>query len=167
MIKVGHPISIVAFPSSHHPGDTSFTLVVARAQAQPVALALIAVLVVSFVVLMQGSPVLGTLAWAAPLAYAVAAGWSLYELRRRPAEIVLRGGFAAVRSVWDVARRPDPASDSELRLYRVFPPNRVDGELSVGIGHQVYTLRPEDWPKFGRLKDALHAAAMTFATTAE
>ena len=73
MIKVGHPISIVAFPSTHHPGDTSFTLVVARAQAQPVALALITVLVVSFAVLLQGAPVLGTLMWAIPLAYAAAA----------------------------------------------------------------------------------------------
>ena len=167
MNKVSRPISTVTFPSIHHPGDTSFGLVVARAQAQPVALAFIAVLVVSFVVLMQGSPVLGTLVWAVPLAYAAAAGWSLYELQRRPGEIMIRGGFVAVRSVWDVARRPDPASDSELRLYRVFPPNRVDGELNVGIGHQVYTLRPEDWPKFGRLKDALHAASMTFATAAE
>ena len=155
------------YKSTHHPGDTSFGLVVARAQAQPVSLALIAVLVVSFVALMQGTPVVVTLIGVAPLAYAVAAGWSLYELRRRPAEIVLRGGFAAVRSVWEVARRPDPASDSELRLYRVFPPNRVDGELSVGIGHQVYTLRPEEWPKYGRLKDVLNAAAMTFATAAE
>jgi len=116
---------------------------------------------------MQGSPVLGTLVWTAPLAYAAAAGWSLYELQRRPAEIVIRGGFAAVRSVWDVARHRDPAADEELRLYRIFPPNRVDGELSVGIGHQVYTLRPGEWPKFGTLKEALHTAAMTFATTPE
>jgi len=155
------------FSSIHYPDDTQFALVVARAQAQPVAVALIALLTVSFVALLQGSPVLGTLTWAAPFAYAIAAGWSLYELRRKPAEIVIRGGFAAVRSVWEVARRPDPATDIDLHLYRVFPPSRVDGQLSVGIGHEVFTLRPEDWPKFATLKDALHAASMAFATTAE
>ena len=43
----------------------------------------------------------------------------------------------------------------------------TDAQGREGIGHQVFTLRPEDWPKFGRLKDALHAASMTFATPAE
>lgn len=158
---------MTVFPSVLHPGDTSFALVVARAQAQPVALALVGLLTVSFVALMQGTPVLGLLVWATPLAYAVAAAWALYELRRKPAEIVLRGGFAAVRSVWDVARRPDPATDKELLLFRVFPPTRVDGELTVSIGHDVYTIRPQDWPKFGKLSEALQAASMTFARTSE
>ncbi len=157
---------MTSYRSIHHPGDSTLAHVVARAQAQPVAISLITLLTVSFVALMQGSAVLGTLLWAAPLAYAVAAAWAMHELRRKPAEIVIRGGFAAVRSVWDVARRPNPASDSELMLYRVFPPNRVDGELSIGIGHQVYTLRPDEWPCFTQLRDALNEAASAFATTA-
>lgn len=158
---------MTTFPSIHHPGDTNFGLVVARAQAQPIAVALITLLTVTFVALMQGSPVLGTLAWAAPLAYALAAGWSLYELHRKPAELVVRGGFAAVRSVWDVARRPDPAADADLQLFRVFPPSRIDGVMSASIGHQVHSFRPEEWPHFSVLHDALNAASLTFATTAK
>ncbi len=144
-----------------------FGLVVARAQAQPVAVALVTLLTVTFVVLMQGTPVLGTLIWAVPLAYSIAVGWSLYELHRKPAEVVVRGGFAAVRSVWDVARRPDPSTDTDLQLFRVFPPNRIDGVLSAGIGHQVHAFRPEDWPAFSALKEALQTASLSFATMVE
>ena len=154
---------MTVFPSIHHPGDAALAFVLARAQVQPVALALIALLTVSCVALLEGEPVLSTLAWSSPLAYVVAVGWTLYELHRKPAEVVVRGGFAAVRSVWDVARRQNPASDAELLFYRVFPPQRVDGELTVAIGHDVHTIRREEWPTFDALKEALHAASMSFA----
>ena len=98
------------YSSIHHPGDMSLALVVARAQAQPVALALIAVMVATLPAVLRGQPVLGTVVWVAPLAYGIAAAWSLYELRRKPAELIVRGGFGTVRSVWDVARSRESSS---------------------------------------------------------
>jgi hypothetical protein len=146
------------FQSTHHPGAAPLSLVLVRAQAQPVSLALLGVCVVTFAALLGGTPVLGTLAWAAPLAYALAAAWSVYELHRRPAEIVLRRGFGAVRSVWDVAAGRDAPSEF-VALSPVFPPFRKDGQLHVAIGDAIVTLRPAEWPAFDDLAAALRATA--------
>jgi hypothetical protein len=146
------------FRSVHHPGTTPPALVLLRAQAEPVALALLGVFVVALVGILRGEDVLGLLLWAAPLAYVLAAAWAAYDLSRRPAEVVLQGGFGAVRSVWDVAwgrERRDPL----VRLLPVFAPFRKDGQLHVGIGDAVHTLRPEDWPELGELVDAFRTAS--------
>lgn len=146
------------FQSVHHPGEAPRALVLARAQAEPVALALLGVCVVAFVGMLTGAAVVGTLVWAVPLAYLLAASWAVYDLHRRPAEVVLRNGFGAVRSVWDVAwDRNEPAS--VVRLQPVFRPFRKDGQLHVGVGDAIYTLRPEEWPTYSALLDALRATS--------
>ena len=59
----------------------------------------------------------------------------------------------ALRSVWDVAgtHRGGLAPVHSVRLVR--------GELLVGLGDYVATLRREDWPDFDDLVDALRGAA--------
>jgi hypothetical protein len=146
------------FRSIHHPGHAQLPFVVARAQAQPVALALTAVMIATLGAVLRGEAVLGTVAWAAPLAYFVAAAWSLYELQRRPAEIVIRHGLGTVRSVWDVARTRGFVPDT-LRLHPLFEPGKKDGQLFVGIGDEVVTLRAAEWPQYRALLDALRAGA--------
>lgn len=152
------------FHSVHHPGEVPFALVLARAQAQPVALALLGVFVVTAVAVLRGEAVLGTLLWAAPLTCAAAVAWAVYDLHRRPAAIVLRGGFGAVMSVWDVARARE--APELVRLEPVFRPFRKDGQLHVGIGDAIHTLRPEDWPRHGELVEALRAASEELASLA-
>lgn len=146
------------FQSKHHPGLVSLSLVLVRAQAEPVALTLLGVCAVAFVAILRGESVLGTMLWAVPLAYALAAAWAVYELHRRPAEIVLRGGFGALRSVWDVAAGRDEASE-RVALSPVFPPFRKDGQFHVAIGDAIVTIRPSDWPEFDDLAAALRASA--------
>src|SRR5690606_1938597 len=73
------------FHSVFHPGEVPFGLVLARAQAQPVALALLGVFVAATVAVLQGEYVLDTLLWAAPITYAAAVAWTIYDLHRRPA----------------------------------------------------------------------------------
>jgi hypothetical protein len=147
------------FHSIHHPGDMSLALVMARAQAQPVALALIAVMVATLPAVLRGEPVLGTVVWVAPLAYGIAAAWSLYELRRRPAELIVRGGFGTVRSVWDVARSRESFDAERIRLHPLFEPGKKDGLMHLGIGDTVFTLRPTEWPRYTDLLAALRQAA--------
>lgn len=148
----------VIFNSVHHPGEVPFGLVLARAQAQPVALALLGVFVVATVAVLRGEAVLGSLLWAVPIAYAAAASWTAYELHRTPAAIVLRGGFGAVRSVWDVARRKE-GPDALVRLQPVFRPFRKEGQMHAGIGDTIHTLRREEWPQYNDLLDALRNSA--------
>ena len=148
------------FQSIHHPGSAPLALVIARAQAQPVALALIGVMVVTLSAVLRGLPVLHLLLWAAPLAYAAAASWSVYELHRRPAELVIRGGFGAKRSVWEVARDHEQ-SDAyvTIRLHPLFEPGKKDGQWHVGVGDDVVSLRPSEWPRYDELIAALRRAA--------
>ena len=146
------------FKSIHHPGKAPLALVVLRAQAEPVALALLGVFVVAFVGMLRGEAVLGTLVWAVPVAYVLAAAWATYELHRRPAEIALADGFGLVRSVWDVAA----GRDAKVRVDRflpVFRPFRKDGEYHASIGDTVHTLHAAEWPQLDALVDALRASS--------
>ena len=146
------------YHSARHPGELPLGLVLIRAQAQPVALAFIGVFVVTLAAVLQGQAVLGALLWAVPIAYLLAVGYTVYDLHRAPAAVVLRGGFGAVVSVWDVARAREGAPE-RVRLQPVFRPFRKDGETHVGIGDAVLTVRPAEWPDYGSLLDALRAAA--------
>jgi hypothetical protein len=143
----------VTFHSHHHPGGTSRATLAVRAQARPVALALIAVMTLGLAAALQGEAFLWPFVAATALAYLAAAAVGQSSLHRTIAEIELRGPFASVRSVWDAAgwRTDGLAPIVSARL--------VQGELSVGIGDTVMTLRREDWPDFDALTEALRAAA--------
>ena len=125
---------------------------------------LFTLLAVSFVVLMQGHYVLQTLLWAIPVAYLATAFWAVFELRRKPAEIVIRHGLAMVRSVWDVARDPKITVDEGIRFVPVFSARRIEGSFSAAIGDQLVAILPEEWPRFRELTRALQKAAVDFET---
>ena len=143
------------FPSVHHPGRASAAVVLARAQTRPVALALVAVMVLVTAAALKGQPILGTAVWAGAAAYAGAALWAWFDLRRRPAELALEGGRGTLRSVWDVAFR----RSGDQPLAPVVAPRKVDGALLVGFGPTAVALRPDDWPDFDALRGALDHAA--------
>jgi hypothetical protein len=130
--------------------------VVARAQVVAVGLALGAAMVVTTAAVLQGAPVLGPFMVLTPLVYAAAVGWTIYDLMRTPAEVLLAGGRGAVRSVWDVARG---RQREQVVLDPVFQPRKADGALLVGFGHSVVAFRPDDWANFDDLRDALESAA--------
>ena len=143
----------MTYTSVHHPGEASRTLVAARAQSGPVAFAFLVVMVVSLAAVLQGVAVLRPLLVVVPLAYLVAAMGGLYTVQKQTAEIAVDGGRAAIRSVWDAS------GDGAVVLgpvHSVLP--RQEG-LVVGVGDEVVTLRPEEWPEFERLHRALADAA--------
>ena len=143
----------MTFRSIHHPGTASRAVVVARAQSLPVAVAFLAVMIGSLSAVLQGVDVLRPLLWIVPSAYAAAAAMGMYAVQRRPAEVVVDGGRGAVRSVWE-ASGAGPAVLA--RVHSALP--RREG-LVVGIGDEVVTLRPEDWPDFAGAHHALAGAA--------
>ena len=148
----------MTFSSIYHPGHAPLSLVIARAQVQPVALTLLGVFTVAFVGILRGEVVLETMLWAAPLAYVLAAAWSVYRLHQRPAELIVHNGFGAMRSVWDVARDrevPLEKIGERIRLEPVFRPFRKDGYVHAGVGDEVHTFRPTEWPAYSELVSAL------------
>ena len=141
------------FESAHHPGGAGRPYLALEAQARPVALALLAVMTVGLAAALGGEAILWPFVTGTAVAYALAAAYGQGTLLRTPAEVEVRGPFAAVRSVWDVAgtHRGGLAPVHSVRLVR--------GELLVGLGDYVTTLRREDWPDFDDLTDALRGAA--------
>jgi hypothetical protein len=148
----------MTFKSTHHPGTAPLALVLLRAQAEPVALALVGVFAVALVGVLRGTDVLGALVWAVPLAYVLAVAWATYELQRRPAEIVLHEGFGLIRSVWEVAASPEGKVRVD-RFFPVFRPFRKDGQYHASIGDTVLTLHAAEWPALDDLVDALRTSA--------
>ena len=148
---MGLPSTVL--PSRHHPRGASRSLVYARAVSRPLSAAFLAVMVVALAAVLQGTDILGTMLWAAPLTYALVSAWAVYQLRRRPAALVLEGSHGAVPSVWEVA------GGGPLALRSVYAPRWEGAQLSLPIGRTVHALRSEDWPDFGAVERAATAAA--------
>ena len=139
--------------SRHFPHGASRSLVYARAISRPLSVAFLGVMVVALAAVLQGTDVLGTLVWAAPLTYALVSAWAVYQLRRLPAALVLDGSRGAVPSVWDVA------GGGPVRLRSVYSPRWEGAQLNLPIGRTVHALRRADWPDFGAVERAAAAAA--------
>lgn len=144
----------MTFRSVHHPGDTSRPWLALQAQARPVALALLVVMTVGLAAAMQGENILWPFVGGTAAAYVAAAAVGQNRLFTTPAQVDVRGPFAAVHSVWQAAVSPPegtlaPVSSARLQY----------GELSVGLGDTVVTFQPDDWPEFDALVAAFRGAA--------
>ena len=124
-----------------------------RAQARPVALALLVVMTVTLAAVLEGHTVLWPFVAASALGYAGAAAYGQNTLHTTPAELVVSGPFATLRSVWDVA------GGGTDRLAPVASARLVQGELTAGIGDDVVSFRSEDWSDFDAVVRALRGAA--------
>jgi len=144
----------MTFQSVHHPGATSRPWLALQAQARPVALALLAVMTVGLAAALQGRGILWPFVGGAALAYALAAAYGQGQLFVTPAQVEVRGPFAALQSVWEAAAEPPqskllPVSSAKLQY----------GELTVGLGDAIVAFRREDWPEFDALVDAFRQSA--------
>ena len=144
----------MTYTSTAHPGSTSRALLVLQAQARPVALALLAVMVVGLAAALQGYAILWPFLGGAAVAYLAAAAYGQNLLHQTAAEVEVRGPFATVRSVWDAA-----APRVEGALEPVISTRLEHGEFHVGVGDSVRTLRRSDWPDFDAVVSAFREAA--------
>lgn len=107
---------------------------------------------VTLAAVLEGHTVLWPFLGASILGYGGAAAYGQNRLHATPAELVVAGPFAALRSVWEVAGDPD------ARLVPVASARLAQGELTVGMGDEVVTLRHADWPEFDAVVAALRGA---------
>src|SRR5690554_5733951 len=111
---------MIVFRSRHHPGDAPTALVYARALTGPLAWSMTGVMIAAAMAMLTAQDPLPWVVWVVPVVYALSTAWTIYDLRRTPAELVLDGARGGVRSVWDAARR-----STALRLHSVFSPRRT------------------------------------------
>lgn len=133
------------FSSRRHPGQAGPATVYARALTSPLSFTFLLLMLAGTTSVLLGEDPLPWLVWAAPLAAAIASAFTLHRLRSTPAELLLVGDHAAVRSVWDVALNR-PAYPETL-----IPPKRVREGLDVGVGRDVLTLTRAEWPDLDRM----------------
>ena len=145
---------MTVFRSRSHPGDASTALTYARALTGPLSWSMTGVMIAAAVSMLEGQDPLPWVLWVVPLVYALSTAWTVYDLRRTPAELVLDGSCGGVRSVWDAAGRT-----TALPLLSVYSPRRTMEGVDVPIGRILYSFSPDDWPAFERLEAAVFAAA--------
>ncbi|MEO0558477.1 MAG: hypothetical protein AAF170_09865 [Bacteroidota bacterium] len=145
----------MTYISTAHPGTTSRGLLMLQAQARPVALALLGVMIVGLAAALQGFAILWPFLGAATVAYLIAAAFGQHSLHQTPAEIEVRGPFAVIRSVWDAA---PPKADTPL--VPVLSTRLEYGEFHVGVGDTIRTLSRSDWPEFDALVAAFREASL-------
>jgi hypothetical protein len=139
-----------AFASHQHPGDAPATLVFARAVIVPLGFTMLMVMIVATAGVLLGIDPIGWVIVAAPLAVAGAAAFTAFWMRRTPAELLLLGDRAAVRSVWEVSTGAPGVAG------RLLPPKKLQGGIDVGIGEDVLTLTPAEWPRLAEIEAALN-----------
>ena len=129
-------------------------LLMLQAQAQPVALALLGVMVLGLAAVLQGYAILWPFLAGASVAYLVAALYGQNALHQTPAELVVDGPRASVRSVWDAAAPP-----AHTDLEPVISTRLEHGEFHVGMGDTIRTFRRDEWPEFDDVVSALRGAS--------
>lgn len=145
----------VTLKSERHPGTSPPGLVYARGLVRPLATCLLPVMIVASLLVLTSMDPLSFLAWSVPLAYLIATGWTFYELGRVVVEVRLDEEWAAVLTIWDVARGEVPESWSKILMVK------DDGDrLLVSHGRSVLEFLPEEWPEFDLLQHSLRNALM-------
>ena len=125
-----------------------------HAQARPVALALLGVMILGLAAVLQGYAILWPFLAGASVAYLAAALYGQNALHQTPAEVVVDGPCASVRSVWDAAEPP-----LATELEPVVSTRLEHGELHVGMGDTIRTFRRDEWPEFDEVVSALRGAS--------
>lgn len=101
---------------------------------------------------LQGHPVLGYLIWGFPSAIIIASLWTHFRLSSTPAELHLRSGKVATRSIQDVLL-DRPVQWHPLHNVRV---STEYTEVSVGWATQV--CRRAEWPEYDKLRETAQQA---------
>lgn len=141
------------FRSLEHPGGLSRRWTFARRLVGPLATCFLPLMIGALVAVLQTYDALPFLTIGFPLALALAAAWTFYRMHATPAEVFVRPGTAAVRSVWAAA---EPERGLHWRpIYELrFDPSTI----TAGIGDAAIEFDRRFWPDADALLTALHAA---------
>lgn len=92
-------------------------------------------------------PIWAYLVWGLPAAIALATVWTRFSLSRTVAEIALRPGQAALRSVYDVLQ------DRPLSWEPIYKVRATSWNTEVSVGRTTHVLQPKDWPDYEALRE--------------
>lgn len=140
------------FKSKNHPKGRPRTLVYTQALVQPIGACTAPLMIGATAAALQGRPAWGYLVWGFPVALFVATLWTHFYLSSTTAEVHLRSGQIAIRSIQDVLG-DRPLDWHPLHNVRATPDYT---EISVGWSTQV--CRREEWPEYEQLKTAAQQA---------
>lgn len=141
------------FFSTAHPGGAAPELVWTRALAGPLAATMLPVMLVTLAAALEGAGLLPLIIGGFPGAMAVAVLWTRYRLTQTIADLHVRGGEAAVRTVADVLRRRPP-----LAWHPVLDLRKTKTTFVVALGRTQYEFDDTDWPALDALLAALQRA---------
>lgn len=143
---------MTTFQSKYHPGDTPGSLVYARALVGPIGACTTPIMIGATAAALQGHPIWGYLVWGLPAALAIATVWTHFTLSATPAELLLKPGQCAIRSIHDVLQDAPP-SFHPLYNVRVTP-----WETELAVGWNTRVCAQSDWPNYPELRKAAQGA---------
>lgn len=147
-------MSVRRFESIDHPGTRPWAAVYGIALMTPIATCLLPVMVLTLVGVLEGVAIVPYVFWAAGAALLLAALWTSFQLRRRPAEIRIQDEWARVLSIRDVARDHTPAPE------RVWDVRDYGYWANVTIGLTSFELDRSRWPEYPSLIASLESACL-------
>lgn len=142
------------FRSRRYPGSQSRAWVVASYIVEPLAMCMLPVMIGALIAVLEGYPVLPFLTVGFPLALVLAMTWTVFQVFGTIAEVHVRPGAAAVRTVSEALRSPPPP----LVWKPIFELRTASSMIVVALGDATYELPRQQWPEADALLDALQAA---------
>lgn len=140
------------FRSVHHPADRPKGLVYARQLAGPIGACTLPIMIGATATALLGQQIWGYLVWGLPAALGVASIWTQFALSNTVAELHLRAGKCAVRSVHDVLY------DRSLTWHPLYNVKGSPGEIELSVGWTARVCSQQDWPEFPELRSAAQQA---------
>jgi len=130
----------------------SLRWVYARSIVRPLAVCMLPVMLGGLVTVLQGYPALAYLIVGFPVALLAALGWTFFRMHAILAEVHVRPGEAAVRTVWEYLRA------HPLRWAPIYELRSAQTTLTLALGDAAYELDRTAWPEADTLLDALRVA---------
>jgi hypothetical protein len=120
---------------------------------RPIAVLTLPVMIAALVSVLQARPALFYVYYGFPAALALAMLWTHFDVRMRTAEIHVRDGEVAFRSIWEAAGTPLP-----LEWETLFEVRRTPHSATIACGVRAVELDREAWPGFDDLLETLSSA---------
>lgn len=148
----GEPAHAV-FRSTHHPGGAPSALIYGHALVRPLGACMIPVMIGITTAVLEQLSILPYLTWGVPAAMLTAIGWTRFRLGTTVAEVHVRTGQAAVRSVHDCLWSHAPLIWDPIHDLR-----KGSDALYLTVGWETYALPYAEWPDHQALLDELQSA---------
>lgn len=140
------------FKSRFHPEDRPRGLVYTQALVKPLGACVAPLMIGATAAALQGHRVWGYLVWGLPSALVVASLWTHFRLSTLPAEIHIRAGQVAVRSVGDVLRA------RALDWHPLHNVRTSAQEIEISVGWSTRICRRQNWAKYQQLRETAQQA---------